>query len=49
MLEWKVSLITIFPSYQVKESEDELLQELISNRATQPAAIYYMLAARLAR
>jgi len=34
---------------QVKQSEDELRQELISNVATDAAAIYYLLVARLAR
>lgn len=34
---------------QLKDSEEDLIQELISNRSTQAGAIYHLLTARLAR
>ncbi len=34
---------------QVKDGEEDLKQELVSNRATHSAAVYHLLAARLAR
>lgn len=36
-------------SQQLKGSEDEMKQELVTNRSTNSAAIYHLLSARLAR
>ncbi len=34
---------------QLKQTEEDLTQELVSNRATNSAAIYHLLVARLTR
>jgi hypothetical protein len=39
----------IFLILQIKDNEEELRQELVSNRSTHSSAVYHLLAARLAR